>query len=228
MNNILVLGDGLLGTELVSQLQCDYISRKKDGIDFCDEGSYLGYLKGYDVIINCIGNVDTYSDDKQSHWDVNFKGVARLCDYCHDNNKKLVHISTDYLYANSKENASELDVPSNACNWYSYTKLLSDGYIQLKGNRYLLIRTSFKKEPFDYKYGWMIKGNFDYTSVIAEKIVKLIKEGCNGIYNVGTEVKSLYDLGKRSNPSLLPTAEYVHESVPKNVTMDISKMESVI
>ena len=137
MNKILVLGDGMLGKELVNQLQCDYISRKKDGIDFCDESTYFCYLSEYDIIINCIAYVATYSDDRQKHWDINYRAVSRLCDYCYNNDKKLVHISTDYVYANSVTNASELDVPVHARNWYSYTKLLSDGYIQLKSKDYL-------------------------------------------------------------------------------------------
>ncbi len=34
MKSRLILGDGWLGTELVKQTGWDYISRKKDGIDF--------------------------------------------------------------------------------------------------------------------------------------------------------------------------------------------------
>jgi hypothetical protein len=32
--NILILGDGLLGSELIKQTGWDYISRKKNGFDF--------------------------------------------------------------------------------------------------------------------------------------------------------------------------------------------------
>ena len=32
-NEVLVLGDGLLGRELVSQTNWDYVSRSKDGFD---------------------------------------------------------------------------------------------------------------------------------------------------------------------------------------------------
>ena len=40
MKSRLILGDGLLGTELVKQTGWDYISRKKDGIDFKDIKTY--------------------------------------------------------------------------------------------------------------------------------------------------------------------------------------------
>ena len=51
--NKLVIGDGLLGKEIVRQTNWDYISRKKDGIDIRDLDSYKSYLDGYDEIINC-------------------------------------------------------------------------------------------------------------------------------------------------------------------------------
>lgn len=103
---VLVLGDGLLGKELVKQTNWDYISRKKDKFDLSDKSTYYLMAKtefgkvqhcDYDVIINCIANTNTYSDDKESHWDTNYKGVADLVDFCNNWKIKLVHISTDYL-----------------------------------------------------------------------------------------------------------------------------------
>ena len=226
--NILILGDGLLAGELQSILQCNYISRKKDKIDFCSTESYFNFLKDYDTIINCIGYVNTYCNNKELHWNINYKGVADLCDYCFYHNKKLIHISSDYVYANSVPNASELDVPSNACNWYSYTKLLSDGYIQLKLTNYLLIRTSFKKYPLNYKYGWSTVGNFDFVKTIATLIVKLINKECTGLFNVGTEKKCLHELIHRTNSEVIPTDNYIHHSTPSDVSMNISKMKNLI
>jgi len=234
---VLVLGDGLLGSELVKQTGWDYISRKKDNIDFTKIETYANHLQHYEIIVNCIGYVDTYSKDKQKHWDINYKGVADLIDICNNGyhewykyrkNLKLVQISTDYVYANSVTNASEDDVPVHSRNWYGYTKLLCDGYVQLKCRNHLLIRTSFKKEPFSHSKGWMIKGNFDYTSVIAEKIVELVKLKSSGIYNVGTDLKTLYDLGKQTNSDIEPTTEYIDESVPDDVSMNLEKLEKVL
>jgi len=73
-----------------------------------------------------------------------------LVDLCNQYNKKLVHISTDYLYTFSKDNATENDVPVHCRNWYGYTKLLADGYVQLKADNFLLIRSTHKAEPFTF------------------------------------------------------------------------------
>ena len=136
--NRLILGDGLLGKELYKITGWDYISRKKDSTEFTDIDSYKDYLYGYDEIINCIADCNTYDENKENHWNVNYKGVVNLVDFLIGKNIKLVQISTDYLYSNSKLYASEDDVPVHCENWYGYTKLLSDGYVQLKMDNYLL------------------------------------------------------------------------------------------
>ena len=134
--SVIVLGDGLLGSEIVKQTNWDFVSRKKDGFDINDESTF-SKLSEYDTIVNCIANTDTYSTDRDSHWNTNYKAVYNLINFCNLNNIKLVHIGTDYLFANNiNKNATEEDVPVHSENWYSYTKLLGDGIIQLLSNNY--------------------------------------------------------------------------------------------
>jgi len=224
----LILGDGLLGSELVKQTGWDYISRKKDGIDFSDFRSYRDYLRDYDEIINCIAYTNTYDTDKTNHWNINYDGVSNLVKLCNLMDKKLIHISTDYIYTNSKEEASEEDVPVHCDNWYGYTKLLADGYIQLKSDNFLLLRGTHKKEPFPYDKAWLYQvGNFDYVSVISELIIKLIKKNCSGIYNVGTEIKTMYELAKKTKTDVRCDIN-LHPQIPKNITMNTNKMEKEI
>jgi len=220
----LILGDGKLGTELQKQTKWDYISRKKDGIDFTKEETYKNKLEGYDVVINCIGYTKTYENEQKLNWELNVKGVITLVNICNYMNIKLVHISTDYVYANSIENASEEDVPSNFNTWYSYTKLLGDGYIQAISNNYLLLRTNFKPKPFPWKTAWdNIKGNFDYIDVISKLIIKLIENNAIGIYNVGTKTKTYYELAKQTLPECIKNNNGFNH--PTNVTMNLTKLD---
>lgn len=222
----LILGDGLLGSEIQKQTGWDYLSRKKDDLDFNDPITYFGKLRGYDVIINCIANTDTYSKDKQSHWDTNYKSVSRLCDYCFCEEVKLVHISTDYVYANNTNIPSEDDVPVHAENWYSFTKLLADSYIELKGKEYLIVRCGHKPNPFPYEKAFVnVSGNFDYVNVIAEMIVDLIKKDAKGIYNVGTHDKSIYMLAQKTVENIRPAM--APEQMPKKLNMNITKIQSL-
>jgi dTDP-4-dehydrorhamnose reductase len=220
----LILGYGRLGKELVSQTNWHFITRSIDGFDFCNIKSYSYLLDDYQTIINCIADTNTYDSNKENHLNVNFKAVCDLVDYCNITNKKLIQISTDYVYANSVENASEEDVPVHARTWYTYSKLLADGYIQARSKDYLIIRTSFKKFPWPYTKAPARTGNFDYTEKIAQLIIKLINAGASGLFNVGTEIKSLYDLAKKTNPNVVLDTN-VPESMPQSVIMNLSKME---
>jgi dTDP-4-dehydrorhamnose reductase len=229
VKNRLILGDGLLGSELVKQTGWDYISRKKNDIDFTDYSTYEYLLEPYNEIINCIAYTDTYSEDKDKHWKINYAGVVDLVHLCNFSNKKLVHISSDYIYTHSKVDASEEDVPVHCRNWYGYTKLLSDGHVQLKSKNYLLLRGTHKKEPFPYDDAWAHQvGNFDYVSIISELYIKLIEKNINGVYNIGTEKKTMYDLAKRTNIDVKSVGNLVDVSTPTNLTMSLKKLKKIL
>ena len=188
MKNI-ILGYGQLGKELVKQSKWDYISREKDKFDFTNLDTYICKIYNYDTIINCIACTDTYSESREKHWGVNYLGVIQLTNYCQKYNKKLVHISTDYIYAESLSEAKETDIPVHARNWYTYTKLLADGYVQAIADNYLLIRTSFKPFPCMYREAITTQiGNFDFTHVITKYIIRLIEKDAKGVFNVGLSI----------------------------------------
>lgn len=226
---VLVLGDGMLGQEIVKQTGWDYISRKKDGLNIIEDFGKVAYhiRFNYDVILNCIANTNTYSDDSKSMNDVNYKFVTDLVNVCNDYpNKKLVHISTDYVYANSIVNATENDAPSPDNNWYSITKLLADEHIKTFSKDYLICRLSHKPYPFPYDSAWGdVYTNADYTPIIADLVIKLIIKGASGVYNVGTANKSIYELASKSK-MVKKINSPTH--IPKNVTMNISKLENFL
>jgi dTDP-4-dehydrorhamnose reductase len=225
--NVLVIGDGLLGSEIVKQTSWDFISRKKNGIDFINLNSYVDLISNYDTIINCVAFTQTYSDDKKSNREINYVGVVNLSDYCVNTNKKLIHISTDYVYKNSKDNVSEDDLPLISENWYTYYKLLADEYILLKNNNFLICRCSFKPNPFPYEKAWVDHiGNFDYVNVISDLIIKLINKKAKGIFNVGTDLKSVYELSKQTKSDVLPILK--PNNVPNNITMCTNKLNNFL
>jgi dTDP-4-dehydrorhamnose reductase len=226
----LILGDGLLGSELVKQTGWDCVSRKKNQFDLTQPETFKKFLIGspkWDVIINCIANTDTYSPNKEAHWAVNYKGTADLTDFCNEQKIKLVHISTDYVYTNSKHPASEADVPVHGQNWYSYTKVLAEAYVELKSHDFLVIRTTHKPTPFPYPKAWTDQiGNFDYVDKIASLIIELVKAGGKGIFNLGTETKSIFTLAQKTNPNVLPANK--PENVPGNTSVDLSKLKAFL
>ena len=223
---IVVLGKGRLGSEIVKQTGWNYLCRAEHEITIDNFDEWKNRLDGYDIIVNCIANTDTYSDDKDKHWKTNYELVTFLSEYCNINDKKLIHISTDYVYQNSVGDATEEDIPEFEHTWYVHTKLLADEYLKKYAKKYLICRLSHKPYPFPYESAWTdVFTNADYTPVISELVIRLIKGNAEGLYNVGTDKKTIYDLAIRTksvNKSLSP----LH--IPKNTTMNISKMKKFL
>jgi dTDP-4-dehydrorhamnose reductase len=223
-----ILGNGLLGKELAKQTGWDILSRSVNGLDLTDITTWAHLLLPYDTIINCIAYTNTYDTNKEKHWDINYKAVDELMDYCNNHNKKLIHISTDYVYTNSLGIPNEDGIPIHQSTYYAYTKLLADGYIELKGKNYLILRGTHKPTPFPYKKAWINQlGNFDYIDVIASLYIKLIEKDAKGLFNVGTEPKSMYHLARKTNPNV---ESILNEDtkVPLNVIMDVSKLNKFL
>ncbi|MDC6464858.1 sugar nucleotide-binding protein [bacterium] len=214
-----VLGNGLLGSEIVNQTGWDCISRK-DGFDATQPDFSL--LSKYDIIINCIANTDSYSDDIDSMMDVNYKFVMALSDYCRLNNKKLVHISTEFVYANNYVIPTELDpaIPDNT--WYAQSKLLADQYIELTNTNYLICRETHKPNPFPYPKVWDVMTCGDTVDKIANLIIRLVNKEATGMFNVGTGPKRLWVLA--------PNAEIIDapKHVPKDTRMNLNKLNSFL
>jgi len=224
---VIILGQGKLGKEIYNQTKWENLSRSKNNIEVTEFDQWKEKLLPYDVILNCIANTNTYSKDKVSHINTNYKFVIDLVNFCNEHNKKLVHISTDYVYVNSNERASEDEVPVTDHSWYSHTKLLADSHIEIMSKNYLICRLSHKDRPFSYESAWIdVKTNADYTDVISSLVIGLIRKDAKGLYNVGTEEKTIYDLALQTNPNVKTTLSPNH--VPKNVTMDLSKMKKTL
>jgi len=224
---VIVLGKGKLGGEIVKQTGWDYLCRAEHEITIDNFDEWKNKMDGYDVVVNCIANTDTYSDNKEKHWKANYELVTFLAEYCDDNGKKLVHMSTDYLYQNSVDDATEEDEPLFEHTWYMFTKLLADEYLKQHAKNYLICRLSHKPYPFPYDSAWVdVITNADYTPVISGLVIELIKNGAEGLYNVGTERKTIYELAQRTNKNVKKIVSPPH--VPKNISMNVSKMDNFL
>lgn len=227
MGRILVLGNGKLGSEISRQTGWKNISRKNDGFDAVSSDISLFVPIETEIIINCIGNTDTYSKEKEGHWRVNYAFAERLSRYCSERGIKLVQISTDYVYAGCGTRPSkESDVPVHAENWYSYTKLLADAAVELANPKNLICRLTHKSRPLMYSTAFEDRiSNFIYTDEAAAEIVWLIRSGAEGIFNVGRSPLTAYDWAKIDNPNISPSKS--PEGIPLNTAMDTNKIKSI-
>ena len=219
----LVLGDGLLGSAVIGSSGWSFISRKENGFDINKPNQWKSIIpNGTSTIINLVANTNTYSTDVLSMFTTNYRGVVDLVEYCNFNKIKLVHFSTDYVYENSRTNAKETNKPKPVTS-YAVSKLLADEYIMKHCNNYLIMRGAQKIDPFPYDTAFTnVYGNFDYADTIAEIVVEMIKTSAEGLFNIGTPKKSMFDLAKLTKPDVKPGIAPQH--FPKDITMNLNKM----
>ena len=88
-----------------------------------------------------------------------------------------------------------------------------------------MIRTSFKPKPFPYDEAYTdILTCADYIDNIAAFIIQLINEERIGIYNVGTEPKTIYTLAKQTKPDVKKGLS--KEWMPKDLRMNCDKFKN--
>ena len=219
-NKVLIIGDGILGSEIYNQTGWDIVSRKKTGFNISSFD--LRDLLHYEIVINCIAHTDTYSNGKIKHFEVNYNFTKKLSDFCVNRNIKLVHISTEFVYANNLTPPTENDKPLPHNSWYAKTKLLADNYIELTNSSALICRLLHKPNNFDYQEVWDVKTSGDKVENIVPLILKLIQKQAVGIYNVGTGDKSLLELNPKAK--LVQPPEYV----PTDTRMNLDKLTNLL
>lgn len=219
--NTVILGDGLLGSELRKVTNWDLVSRKNSKFDVSNPQSFDSFLGRYDTIVNCIANTNTYSEES-SHYKVNYKFVVDLADYANERSKKIIHISTGYVYQNNDNNPSELDFPMYQSTKYAYYKNLADEYLKLKSNDYAIIRSVHKPNPFPYEFAFEDHfGNFSYVDEVCEFIVDCVKLNLTGLFNVGKDFMSMHDFAKLTKKDVKPGKKPEH--MPHKISYNCDK-----
>jgi nucleoside-diphosphate-sugar epimerase len=221
MSKVVILGDGVLGTELESITGWPVESRKKTSLDIDNIEKLSNIIYKNDIIVNCIAFTDSYGGTKDEHWKINYVFPSTLSNLCLIEDKKLVHISTEFVYANNEEPPTEEDIPLPDNSWYAYSKLLADEYISFTNANALICRLLHKPNPFPYPDVWNVKTSGDLVDKIAILVKELIEKDAAGIFNVGTGDKNLSDLAPNSKVIEPPS------HVPKDTRMNLNKLRAV-
>lgn len=194
---------GLLTSEL-KKIDDRIISLSKEDYDITDYNiiSKLNILNP-DIIIHASAITDSQivKLDPILSIKTNIVGTANISEYCLLNNKRLVYISTDYVYPGIDGNYKEID-PILPVNEYAWTKLGGECSVRMVRN-HLIIRTSFGHSVFPYENAWANQTvSKDYVDVIAPKILKVANSEMTGIINIGTEPKTIFEYAYRRNKTI--------------------------
>ena len=116
-------------------------------LDITNKEAVLVYVKKSEpnIIINCAAytNVDDCEDNINSAFLVNAIGARNMAIVAEKVNAKLVHISTDYVFAgDGNKPYQEFDIP-NPKSIYGASKNMGEQYVRDFCTRYYIVRTAW-------------------------------------------------------------------------------------
>lgn len=152
--------------------------------------------------------------DRKTAWGVNVLGTKNVADACSQTNKKLIYISTDFVFDGTNPPAggyTEDDIP-NPINWYAQTKYEGEKIVQNLKTPWAIIRTaypyraSFTKPDFVRAILGRLRGGLAISAIvdhiftptfiddIAFAIGAIINSSSQGIFHVvGDQSLSPYE-----------------------------------
>ena len=151
MSYIIVSGrDGQLGNELkdlASKQNFDFVFTDKDDLDITDENILKEAFKIYKPVffINCAAYtaVDKAEADQEIAYKINAEAVGYIAKQCHQQNTKLIQISTDYVFDGRSTQPYKEDDKTDPVNYYGYTKWLGEQLALNNNPETIVIRTSW-------------------------------------------------------------------------------------
>lgn len=218
--------DGLVGSRIVELLSDKYEFENlslSTGVDISDRNTVLEKIKDSDaqIVLHLAAktNVDDCELDKPlgengDAWKINVFGTQNAVDGCSQSNKKLIYVSTDFVFDGSKEVYDELDT-TNPINWYARTKYEGEKIVQSYSNSWIIARLAYPYRANFLRNDFVraiLKGLQDHKKVeavtdhiftptfiddIAFAIDKLIKKEALGVFHVvGGQFLNPYDAAK--------------------------------
>lgn len=217
MKQVLVFGgSGLVGSKFINLFSRDF---KIDAppvseVDILNKDHLLQAIEKYnpDSVINfaAFTNVEAAEDQKGDKkgicYLINAAGAGNIAEACKQLGKKLVHISTEYVFDGTKEMSpyTEEDKP-NPINWYGQTKLLGEQFVLGRGSDAIIVRICMPFSSFyelkkdiarfflsQLQAGQKIKAIADQrvtptvVNDIATALKTIIETGTTGLYHVSS------------------------------------------
>ena len=157
----------------------------------------------------------------------NIVGTSNVVMACEKYKKKIIYISTDYVYEGVDGNYKETDAMKPFTK-YGWSKLGGECAVRMYDN-HLILRMAIQKKPFPHPKALVdMMKSYMYMEDAAEVTLKLLNE--KGIINVGGKSQSVYDFVKESNSDAEPItlSEISDVNMAKNCSMDTTKMRKII
>lgn len=122
---------GMLGSELSDALRRagePVDARDRAGLDVLDADAVAHAVAGADVVVNCAAwtDVDGAEADERAATRLNGDAVEVLARACLSAEARLIHLSTDYVFAGQAQRPYAEDAPPAPLNAYGRSKLVGE------------------------------------------------------------------------------------------------------
>jgi dTDP-4-dehydrorhamnose reductase len=141
---------GMLGTDVVAVLDAlageDVVAADRTRLDVTDLAAVRAAVAGVDVVINAAAwtDVDGAEAAEDSAYAVNATGAGNLAIAAGDAGARLVHVSTDYVFAGTADAPYAEDAPLAPRSAYGRTKAAGEQAVRaLLPERSLIVRTAW-------------------------------------------------------------------------------------
>lgn len=160
MKKILVLGgSGLVGSRFIKDYDrtFDIKSPTAKEVDILNKDAVARITQEFnpDTIINFaaftqVEEAENQKDDREGIcYLINAVGAQNLSLVCKEFDKKLIHISTEYVFDGTKaESPYTEEDEQNPINWYGMTKLFGEEFVLESGCQAAIVRISMPFSPF--------------------------------------------------------------------------------
>ena len=124
-----------------------------DQVDITRAETYVP-LKSADLIINCSAYtaVDKAEECPEDAYEVNRMGIIQLVQFCEQNQMKLIHFSTDFVFDGEASTPYTEDDFTGPRSIYGASKLAGEEVILQSSLSALVIRTSWLYSPFGHNF----------------------------------------------------------------------------
>ncbi len=131
----------------------DFVFVGREELDLSNENNIARYFEGnaFDIIINCAAHtaVDKAEEEEVLANQINHLAVSQLAQIAKNQQAKLLHISTDYVFDGESDKPYIETDETNPINVYGRTKLAGEKIIQeVMPNDVVIIRTSWVYSEF--------------------------------------------------------------------------------
>src|SRR3954466_10465235 len=125
-------GNGQLGSDLAEQLgeRADVRAPGRADLDIADDDAVAREITAFkpDTVFNCASyhNVDLCETEEEMSFRINAVAVKRMAQACTEQDVKLIHFSTNYVFDGRREQPYAEDDPPSPRSIYALSKLAGE------------------------------------------------------------------------------------------------------